>query len=524
MGLLDILSNPQMIGMAMAGLSRDPEAPMNAMKSLGMVEDINRRRDEEAIKERQRIGNAGLLKALMDADQSQGSAVADAFRQYGMAKIAPNMINKPPTPDNQTGTAVDYETGQSYNPPQNVPNPNKLAALEQFYNKVAALHQRPPIDLSQFQSADPSVILGVMKHQFENKPADQLMAMIDKAQPKPVIAPEGSSIYRQDPMTGELTTLHAGAAKDDKNKRALAILDEAKSDPTIIAKMTPEERAFYGFEGKESNNTENQWKHNYIEQRRNSDPNFAKLSTVAQEGAAADAYIKETGKNQQSKLNVVVAGAEARGASFANNRFYNMIDTQETSAQYPGGTPRMIQGKDIKSDLGRYIPAGESLEQVGAKARERSTGGSQAMSASAANYTYDREAPELIALRNKVYGKGLLPATPFKDLEAFNQWAASKASDPDVSLLKKKTIMISDALQRVMGQQGGEWAYKAAMDILDPTPAPAAYANIVKSHGVTLARTAYARQNPNQNKVQNPDLPISNNSSNSNPNRPAPVF
>jgi hypothetical protein len=218
----------------------------------------------------------------------------------------------------------------------------------------------------------------------------------------------------------------------------------------------------------------------------------------------ANAFRDYTNKTAE-KLQINVAGSQARGASYANERFYSVVDTQDVSEKYPGGTPRQVKGIDINKDPGRYIPASADVELAGQRSRERSTGGAQATAAAAASYTYNREAPELIELRNKVHAKGLLP-TNIRTIEGIQQWAGTESSDPDTALLKKKTIMISDALQRVMGQQGGEWAYKAAMDILDPRLAPKAYENIVLSHGKTLERTAFARQNPNKTKVANPDV------------------
>jgi hypothetical protein len=232
-----------MIGMAMAGLSRDPEAPMNAMKSLSMVEDINQKRAELARQEQERAANAGLLRALMAAQQQQGDSISDAYRSFGAYKTAPNQTTQPITQDNLSGTATDLETGQSYNPAQTVPNMDKKALYQAFMDKLATLHKVPPMDLSQFAGASPAMQLAAMKQHLETKPADQLMSMIEK-QNKPTIVPEGSSIYTQDPFSGELTQSVHGAGKQSLDK----LKAEFINDPTNPkwASLTTEQKRVLG--------------------------------------------------------------------------------------------------------------------------------------------------------------------------------------------------------------------------------------------------------------------------------------
>jgi hypothetical protein len=75
MGLLDILSNPQLIGMAMAGLSRDPNAPINAMKSMSMVEDINQKRVEQARIEQEEARKQQAQAETMQLLKSYGQSI-----------------------------------------------------------------------------------------------------------------------------------------------------------------------------------------------------------------------------------------------------------------------------------------------------------------------------------------------------------------------------------------------------------------------------------------------------------------
>ena len=122
-------------------------------------------------------------------------------------------------------------------------------------------------------------------------------------------------------------------------------------------------------------------------------------------------------------------------------------------------------------------------------------GGATTANVTAASKMYNQEYPELIKLRQKVQAKGLLPTGQLKDMEAINQWLGMKTSDPDTALLKKKTMFLADSLMRVMGSsQGGEWAFKVAADILDPSLAPDAFSAIMKSHGIAMERMAKARQ------------------------------
>jgi hypothetical protein len=246
MGLSELLSNPQLIGMAMAGLSRDREAPMNAMKSLAMVEDINQKRAEQARVEQERVGNAKLLQALMQAQAQQGSSISDAFQSYGDFKTAPNQIQQPAIPNNQSGTGVDYETGQSYTPAQTGENPDKRRLYQAFMNKLSALHKIPSLDLSQFEGASAPMQLAAMKHHFETKPADKLMEMIDK-QNKPIILPDGSSAYTQDPFTGELVQSIPG-----KQKKTLDAIKASIANGDIDpANLSPEVQQMLGMTSKE---------------------------------------------------------------------------------------------------------------------------------------------------------------------------------------------------------------------------------------------------------------------------------
>lgn len=236
MGLSDILSNPALIGMAMAGLSRDREAPMNAMRSIGMVEDINRRREEDARRQQAQVANTGLLQALMQAQSAEGRTMEQAMQDYGQIKTMPS-TSQAFMPDQQAGSAVDYETGQSYQPTQ-VPNQNKTALIQNFYNTLAKQFNRPEIDLNQFQGASPEMMLAVMKQRFENRPADKLMASIEKRE-KPITLKEGDTLV--DPITYQ--PVGAGANKPENLDRIKAKIVNGDID---IKSLPPEVRQMLG--------------------------------------------------------------------------------------------------------------------------------------------------------------------------------------------------------------------------------------------------------------------------------------
>lgn len=182
---------------------------------------------------------------------------------------------------------------------------------------------------------------------------------------------------------------------------------------------------------------------------------------------------------------------QARGEAFAATRGLQVYDTV-TDAVMPKTWKEIREAGE--KEPGRYIGVSDPniVEKI---SQARMRGGATTANVVAASKMYHQEAPELIDLRNKVHKKGLLPKSQFKDLEAINQWLGARSSDPDVALLKKKTKFLADSLMRVMGgSQGGEWAFKVAADILDPTFGPEAFAAIVESHGIAMERMGRARQ------------------------------
>ncbi len=143
----------------------------------------------------------------------------------------------------------------------------------------------------------------------------------------------------------------------------------------------------------------------------------------------------------------------------------------------------------------RYAPpaTGEGAEKTSA-ARQR--GGPMAAQINAANDLYQENLPKVIALRNIVAQKGLLPDSPLTDINALNQWLQAKYSDPDLVELQGKVKLMADNLQKTIGGgQGGEWAFKVADTLLNPTYQGAAFERRMRSHGQDLVTLSKSRRN-----------------------------
>ena len=475
MGLSDILSNPALIGMAMAGLSRDREAPMNAMKSLQMVEEINRRREEEARKQQAQQANTGLLQALMQAKAQEGDIMSQAMQDYGAIK-GMSSTSQGFTPDQQTGTAVDYETGQSYQPTQ-IPNQNRSAAVQNFYNTLASRFKRPQIDFSQYQGASPEVMLAIMKDRFDNKPADQLMENIEKRE-KPIVMKEGDTLV--DPIT--YLPVGAGANKKQKIADIKQKYFDNPNDPEF-ANLTPEQKKILGTYMEPDKEAASMRSFEEIY------PQFKGKKGTPAYAAAWEKYKNLSDEKQRVGITVGVTSGTARAKAFKEEGYYAVTDNETGQRKY-------VKGYQLNNDqTGRYMPLSADVDLAEEKGAAKQRGGATTANVTAAYKMYMQEAPELIELRNSVYAKGALPSR-LKSMESIQQWLGKESSDPDTALLQKKTKFLADSLMRVIGgTQGGEWAFKVAADILDPSFSPDAFSGIVMSHGVAMGRMAQARQN-----------------------------
>jgi hypothetical protein len=154
----------------------------------------------------------------------------------------------------------------------------------------------------------------------------------------------------------------------------------------------------------------------------------------------------------------------------------------------------------MPTQQGDMVLTGEQVKQLNVdlrqeKAEAAQRGGSQTANVDAANKLYNENLPEIIALREKVAKKGLLPDTQFKDLNGVKQWIGMKTSDPDVVELQGKVKLMADNLQKTLGgSQGGEWAFKVADTLLDPSYQADAFKRRMESHGKDLKRLATIRK------------------------------
>jgi hypothetical protein len=219
-------------------------------------------------------------------------------------------------------------------------------------------------------------------------------------------------------------------------------------------------------------------------------PNEIELIRKAQAGdKEAAATLAEL---QKRRIEASSASGAARAEGFGNIRQLMIIDPVTKQ-------PRFANANEInemnKSGV-QPQPAQQNLEQITKVAEAKVPGSQRAASVRTAATVMKQEVPEIISLRGIVKAKNLLPTGGFKDLESVNQWVMAKASDPDTALLKKKVKMLADNLQRTIGgSQGGEWAFKVAADILDPSFDTPAFTRIVNSHTETLNRMANAYKN-----------------------------
>lgn len=193
--------------------------------------------------------------------------------------------------------------------------------------------------------------------------------------------------------------------------------------------------------------------------------------------------------------------AEVRVSSYANMP----TNTPGIYFERKTGKPFRIDDNGEK----QYLKSGEVMaENLGYTEEKRDIQvqtGQRAASIITASNTFEKEMPEIIALRKRVQAKNLLPSGGLKDMEAVNQWLGTKTSDPDAAELKKKVKLHADLLQRTFGgSQGGQWAFEVAADILDPTLSDAAFERVYRSHDRTMKNMANEYKNFGKDKTTTP--------------------
>lgn len=246
-----------------------------------------------------------------------------------------------------------------------------------------------------------------------------------------------------------------------------------------------------------------------------------KTATQAFIQGYAEKYKRENPNATQDEINLAIANEQqkrdvAKSAEQGRAR-YEALGKFKIQAFYDNKTDSVVSmnaddfNKANSNEPGRFINASASPEQKEKLAQASQRGGATTANVTAAVKMYKLEAPEIIELREVVKEKGLMPEEKFKDMGELNQWLDRKLNDPDAALLQKKTKFLADSLMRVIGgTQGGEWAFKVASDILDPSYSPDVFANIVNSHGLAMERMGWARKDFGKN--EQPPTSISNQS------------
>ena len=183
----------------------------------------------------------------------------------------------------------------------------------------------------------------------------------------------------------------------------------------------------------------------------------------------------------QKKIDILTTRAPtapgiSRGAEYNKTKLYAVTDTITGKRIYKTGAVLMDDSN------GRYIPLAGDVGLTEDKSKAKQRGGSQAAKISVITDMFEAQIPSLVALRRKISSQGLLPDTRFKDMNALNQWISSKSSNTDVNLLKGRVKLLADSLQKTIGAGGGEWSFKVADALLDPTLSPDAFSARLNGH------------------------------------------
>jgi hypothetical protein len=180
MGLADILSNPGIIGLAMAGMSRDPEAPVRTMGVLQGANEMNRQAAQDEEKKLQRADTLRMTQDMLGGQNQEGQALMNILSRMQGIKQMPQMQTGF-TPNNATGAATDLETGQSYD--TEVPNQARMAETKQYYADLQKITHpaEAAIDFSKYPNADPAVAISLAANKFSMR-KETMKALFDMAQ------------------------------------------------------------------------------------------------------------------------------------------------------------------------------------------------------------------------------------------------------------------------------------------------------------------------------------------------------
>ena len=105
-----------------------------------------------------------------------------------------------------------------------------------------------------------------------------------------------------------------------------------------------------------------------------------------------------------------------------------------------------------------------------------------------------REAPKLIELQKKARGAYAAPPVDIKSVEQMNQWLSKQTNNKDVAQFQAQVALQVEALQRVFGTQGGQYALEYAKKLLDPALGDA-FPGVIKAHVDELNFRVKTRRN-----------------------------
>lgn len=176
----------------------------------------------------------GLLQAVLQAQQGNEGRLADALTAKAGISAMPSSLTQF-APDQQIGSAVDYETGQAYSP-QSVPNPNKSQALQEFYQKYALSQGKPNIDISQFRDANPAMAIQALNTLKASDPRMAILKMVEDERAKQ----EGrqfdlDKLEKEYGLKEKLEKVKADN-KEDKKSNYMVMFQEAYGRPPLNSK------------------------------------------------------------------------------------------------------------------------------------------------------------------------------------------------------------------------------------------------------------------------------------------------
>jgi hypothetical protein len=158
MGLADILSNPGILGLAAAGLSRDPDAPMRAFGVLQGSNEMARQAQADEEKKLQRADTLRAAQEIMGGQNNEAQALINVLtKMQGIQQMPKTQTGF--TENNLVGSATDLETGKSYD--TEVPNVARMEESKKAWAEMQNIvHPAEAVlQLDKYPNADPATLI-----------------------------------------------------------------------------------------------------------------------------------------------------------------------------------------------------------------------------------------------------------------------------------------------------------------------------------------------------------------------------